>query len=222
VIEIFDEGDTEDGTAYIVMELLHGCSLAHLIAEGPMDACRALPIMIQIARGIARAHDLGVVHRDLKPENIYVSSREDGSDLTKLLDFGIARSRTDSRLTNAGELFGTPQYMAPERVSSGDAGPNVDLYALGVIFFEMMTAELPFDAPDITTFLIKHLKEPPARPRSKNPDIPEPLEALILQLLEKEPKRRPVDAHRVETDLCGLAVELGVPRGLSARALPPS
>ena len=94
--------------------------------------------MIQIARGIARAHDFEVIHRDLKPENIFVCRRDDGTDLVKLLDFGIARSRSDSRLTGAGELFGTPQYMAPERITSGDAGPSVDLYALGVIFFEMV------------------------------------------------------------------------------------
>ncbi len=130
IIEIFDQGDTDDGTAYIVMELLRGASLYDIVAGGAMSVERALPLMIQMSRGIARAHDLGVVHRDLKPENTFVVHREDGSDLVKLLDFGIARSRTDSRLTNAGELFGTPQYIAPERVTSGDAGPSVDLYAL--------------------------------------------------------------------------------------------
>ena len=129
----------------------------------------------------------------------------------KLLDFGIARSRTDSRLTNAGELFGTPQYMAPERVSSGDAGPNVDLYSLGVMYFEMATGALPFDAPDTATFLIKHLKEPPKRPREVNPEVPPALEELVLQLLEKDPRARPVDAHRVEHDLVAIANALHIP-----------
>jgi eukaryotic-like serine/threonine-protein kinase len=211
VIEIFDQGETADGTPYIVMELLTGKMLAEIIEKsGRLAMQRAIPVMIQISRGIARAHDLGVVHRDLKPENIFVSARPDGSDLVKILDFGIARSRGDSRLTNAGELFGTPQYLAPERIVGGETGPSVDLYALGVIFFEMTTGRLPFEASDPTTFLIKHMKERPPRPRSIEPRIPEKLEALILSLLEKDPKARPVDAHRIEQDLVVLAQSLGI------------
>jgi serine/threonine-protein kinase len=209
VIEIYDQGETEDGTPFIVMELLEGETLSTLVDAGPIQALRAVPIMIQIARGIARAHDLGVVHRDLKPDNIFVCRRPDGGDLVKILDFGIARSRTDTRLTSAGELFGTPQYMAPERVMSGEAGPSVDLYAAGVIFFEMATARLPFEANDPPTFLIKHMKEPPPAPHTYNPRIHQRLEALILQLLEKDPRARPVDAHRVEKDLLALARILG-------------
>lgn len=209
VIEIFDQGETEDGTAYIVMELLEGQTLSALIDQEPLSALRGIPIMIQIARGIARAHDLGVVHRDLKPDNVFICSREDGSDLVKILDFGIARSRKDPRLTTAGELFGTPQYMAPERVGNGDTGPSVDLYALGVIFFEMTTGRLPFEASDPATFLVKHMKDLPPSPRSLNRRIPEAMEALILQLLEKDPRLRPVDAHRVEQDLVSLGHSLG-------------
>ena len=222
IIEIFDQGDTEDGTAFIVMELLRGASLAELLYEGALEMRRAIPIMIQMCRGIARAHDLGVIHRDLKPENIFVCQREDGTDLVKLLDFGIARSRTDSRLTNAGELFGTPQYMAPERVQSGDVGPGVDLYALGVIFFEISTGTLPFEATDVTSFLVKHLKEAPRSPRSINPMLPPELDELVLKLLRKDPKERPVDAHRVESDLRSLATRLGIPLPLEAEDDPAS
>jgi serine/threonine-protein kinase len=214
VIEIFDQGEMEDSTPYIVMELLDGLTLVVLTDAGAVPLARAVPIMIQIARGIARAHDLGVVHRDLKPENVFVCHREAGGDLVKILDFGIARSRSDTRLTNMGELFGTPQYMAPERIATGDAGPSVDLYALGVIFFEMATGSLPFNASEPATFLIKHMKDPPPRPRTLAPKTPESLEALILQLLEKDPRARPVDAHRVEQDLVAIARELGV-------AVPP-
>lgn len=211
VIEIFDQGETPDGTPYIVMELLSGKTLAEIIEQsGKLSMQRAIPAMIQVARGIARAHDLGVVHRDLKPENIFMTTRPDGSDLVKLLDFGIARTRGDSRLTNAGELFGTPQYLAPERIVGGEAGPSVDLYALGVIFFEMTTGKLPFEASDPTTFLVKHMKERPPKPRSIEPRIPEKLEALVMALLEKDPKARPVDAHRIEQDLTVLAQSLGI------------
>ncbi|MGH7297202.1 MAG: protein kinase domain-containing protein, partial [Polyangiaceae bacterium] len=212
VIEIFDQGETPEGTTYIVMELLDGKTLADLTEAGAVPLPRALPIMIQIARGIARAHDLGVVHRDLKPENIFIVRRQiDGTDIVKILDFGIAKSRGDSRLTNAGELFGTPQYLAPERITGGEAGPSVDLYALGVIFFEMATGKLPFEANDPTTFLIKHMKEKPPPPRALDPRLPEKLDTLIVQLLEKDPKARPVDAHRIEQELVVLARSLGIP-----------
>jgi serine/threonine-protein kinase len=209
IIEIFDQGETEDQTAYIVMEYLHGNALADLVARGPLPTRRALGLMIQIARGIARAHDFEVIHRDMKPENVFVCTREDGGDLVKLLDFGIARSRSDSRLTGAGELFGTPQYMAPERITGGEAGPGVDLYALGVIFFEMVTGRLPFDASDIPTYFVKHIKEPAPSPRKFNTSIPEALDALILSLLAKEAKLRPVDAHRVGKDLLAIARQTG-------------
>jgi serine/threonine-protein kinase len=209
VIEVFDQGETEDGTPYIVMELLEGRTLSAVIDDGPVPTLRAIPIMIQIARGMARAHDLGVVHRDLKPDNVFVSQRPDGSDLVKILDFGIARSRSDSRLTSAGELFGTPQYMAPERVTSGETGPSVDLYAAGIIFFEMVTARLPFEANDPPTFLVKHIKEAPPAPRSLNPHVDERIERLILQLLEKDPRARPVDAHRMAHDLVALGRAVG-------------
>ncbi len=210
VIEIFDQGETSDGTPFFVMELLEGATLAELISRGAPPVPRSLAILIQLARGIARAHDLGVVHRDLKPENIFVCRRSDGTDLVKILDFGIARSRTDARITNAGELFGTPQYMAPERVTDGEAGPSVDLYALGVIFFETATGALPFNAGDATTLLIKQVTERPPRPRDVAPTVPEELERIILGLLEKDPRSRPVDAHRVVHDLVAAASRLGV------------
>jgi hypothetical protein len=222
VIEIFDQGEMEDGVPYIVMDLLDGTTLSTLVDAGPIPTVRSLPIMIQIARGIARAHDLGVVHRDLKPDNIFICPRPDRGDLVKILDFGIARSRADTRLTNAGELFGTPQYIAPERIMSGETGPSVDLYAFGVIFFEMATGQLPFNAPDPATFLIRHMKDVPPSPRTLEARVPEPLAALILQLLEKDPRARPVDAHRVEHDLVELARALHAPVPPEPEADPSS
>jgi serine/threonine protein kinase len=205
VIEIFDQGETEDGKDYIVMELLSGSTLTALVERGPIPPARAVPLMIQISRGIARAHDLGVVHRDLKPDNIFVCPRPDRTDLVKILDFGIARSKSDTRLTGAGELFGTPQYLAPERIMQGETGPSVDLYALGVIFFEMVTSRLPLEAGDTTAYLVRHMKDRPPPPRSLVPTLPEALDTLIQQLLEKDPRARPVDAHRIEKDLVDIA-----------------
>jgi len=211
IIEIFDQGELPDGSLYLVMELLQGETLADVVTRGPLQIERALPIAIQITRALARAHDLEVIHRDLKPENIFLARDEDGRDHVKLLDFGIARSMQDARLTGAGEVFGTPQYMAPERITSIDSGPAADLYALGVILYEMLCGQLPFDAKDIATFFIKHLKEAPPPLRSKGADVPEALERLVMDLMEKDPKDRPVDAHRAHADLLALAGMLGVP-----------
>ncbi|HEY4104996.1 MAG TPA: protein kinase, partial [Polyangiaceae bacterium] len=210
IIEIFDQGETPDGYVYLVMELLRGETLADVLEHGKVPLDRGLPIMIQIARALARAHDLEVIHRDLKPENIFLARGPNGTDQVKLLDFGIARSMQDSRLTGAGEVFGTPQYMAPERITSIEAGPAADLYSLGVIIYEMVTGTFPFDATDITTYFIKHLKEEPASPKKHDPSIPDPLERLVMECLAKDAKDRPVDAHRVNNDLMSIAGAIGL------------
>jgi serine/threonine-protein kinase len=211
IIEIFDEGETEDGTPYMVMELLCGEALGQTLTRGAIEVKRALPIMVQVARALARAHDFEVIHRDLKPDNIFLCQKEDGTDLVKLLDFGIARTMRDARLTGAGEVFGTAPYMAPERITSIDAGAPSDLYAIGVIFYEMLSGELPFTAPDIPTFFYKHMKEPVPKVRAKVPAVPAALEALIESLMAKEPGQRPVDAHRVHNDLVAICGQIHVP-----------
>jgi serine/threonine-protein kinase len=116
----------------------------------------------------------------------------------------------DSRLTGAGEVFGTPQYMAPERITSIEAGPSADLYSLGVIIYEMVTGTFPFDATDITSYFIKHLKEEPVSPKKHDPSIPSELERLVMECLAKDAKDRPVDAHRVNSDLMAIAGAIGL------------
>ena len=233
VIEILEEGDLDDGVPYLVMEYLHGATLEVVLkrAKGPLPIERAVDLMLQLAAGLARAHDFQVLHRDLKPENLYVCPLPDGSELLKILDFGIARCLLDSRLTGTGEIFGTPQYMAPERITSTEAGIPADLYALGCIMFRCVTGQLPFSAKDVTSFLIQHLREAPPAPRSLNPAIPADLEALILQCLEKDPARRPVDAHAIERALVLLGTRHPRARRASggfiaptppARSLPPT
>src|SRR6478735_2911752 len=180
-------------------------NIIEILDHGKVPLERGLPIMIQIARALARAHDLEVIHRDLKPENVFLARLANGAEQVKLLDFGIARSMQDSRLTGAGEVFGTPQYMAPERITSTEAGPAADLYSLGVIIYEMITGRFPFDASDVTTYFIKHLKEAPASPKKYDPSIPVELERLVLECLAKDAKDRPVDAHRVNSDLMNIA-----------------
>jgi serine/threonine-protein kinase len=206
IIEIYDQGDTEDGVPFLVMELLHGKSLADEMEHGKIPLERMLKISIDMTRALARAHDFEVIHRDLKPENVFVLA----GDRVKLLDFGIARCAQDARLTNLGEVFGTPQYMAPERGQSIDAGPPADLYALGILFFEMLTARLPFEAKDPAGWLMKHLKEPPPHLKEFASDVPDALDKLIFDLMAKDPAARPVDAHRVLQVLLQIAHKVGV------------
>ncbi len=206
IVSIFDNGETEDGAAYLVMELLEGHALADIIAQGPMPPRQVAAIGLQIARGLARAHDFDVIHRDLKPENIFIQNGN--PPIAKILDFGIARSMHDARLTSAGEIFGTPQYMAPERVTSIDAGHESDLYALGIILFEMVTGTLPFHSEEITGYFIAHLQQEPPRPSAMAPSCPPELEQLILSLMAKQPEGRPVDAHRVMEVLKPMAPDL--------------
>lgn len=211
IVEISDYGEADDGTPYLVMELLEGSSLDKLIEAGPMPFGTVAVIGAQIARGLARAHDFQVIHRDLKPENIFIAKSPDGRPIPKILDFGIARSLHDQRMTSAGQIFGTPQYMAPERVTSIDAGPAADLYAVGVILYQMVTGQLPFNSSDITGFLIAHMQDAVPRPSERVPTIPRRLEELILRLLAKKPEERPVDAHQVERELLALAPQEQIP-----------
>lgn len=219
IIEIFDYGVSDDGTHYLVMEYLAGESLESLIESGPIPLYRALDLMLQVLDGLARAHDFEVVHRDLKPDNLFIVHKEDGGDHVKILDFGIARSMHDQRLTSQGEVFGTPQYMAPERITSIDAGAPADLYAIGVILYQLVANVLPFDANDISGFLLKHLREIPVPPSKHNPQLPPALDQLILRLLEKDPAKRPVDAHAVIKELTAIASNVAKP--ITQKKPPP-
>lgn len=207
IIEVHDMGETEDGTAFLVMDLLQGQSLAHVISQGRMPVARTLKLTAQMLRGLRRAHDFLVIHRDLKPENVFVLK----GDHIKLLDFGIARSMHDSRLTSVGEIFGTPEYMAPEQGASTDVGPAADIYSLGVMLFEMLTGELPFDAPNAPTLLVKHMTEPVPHARDRAKDLPATLDDLIFEMMQKSPADRPVDAQSVLGRITKIAEELGVP-----------
>ena len=192
IIEIFDQGDTDDGTSLHRDGAPRG-RVARTDARraGRLDVERALPIMIQIARALARAHDFEVIHRDLKPENIFLCRRGDGTDLVKLLDFGIARSMQDARLTGQGEVFGTPQYMAPERITSIDAGALVRSLRARRHLLRDAHRPAAVRRPRHPHLLLE-APEGAALRRSDScaPDAPARLEELILSLMAKDPGAR--------------------------------
>lgn len=201
IVDIHDVGETEDGELYLVMEYLIGDSLSSQIAKGPMPIARAVDILEQMTAALARAHDLGVVHRDLKSDNIMVTARGGRKDFVKILDFGLAALTRDPRLAPKGAVFGTPEYMSPEQARGEDAISSSDLYALGVLFFEMLTGRLPFRSGDRDELLDMQRTATPPKPSKYRPDIPEHAEKIILKLLEKKPEDRFRDGHHLKEEL---------------------
>jgi serine/threonine-protein kinase len=198
IVDIMDCVEGSDHPPYLVMELLRGQSLTRLIRDNaPMTPGAVVSIGRQICDATATVHNIGIVHRDLKPDNIFVSVEPGGIYRVKLLDFGIAKFMAggDSFLkTMTGQLIGTPEYMAPEQIEGGDMDHRLDIYALGVILYEMLTGRLPFSSSKIGQLLYDHLNTIPAPPSSKLPPgagpIPQGLEDAILACLAKDVDRR--------------------------------
>jgi len=205
IIDVFDFGHTPDGSAYFVMEALDGESLARLLRrEGALPLQRALPILNQICRALGAAHQRGIVHRDLKPENVFVVRRDDGADFVKVLDFGISKSAISSdgkRLTRAGSIIGTPEYMSPEQAAATSVDHRSDIYAFGVLAYEMVTGRLPFQGETPLATLLKHQSEAPLSPRRLRSDLPLEVETLILRALVKKPEGRQQSMAEVAADL---------------------
>jgi hypothetical protein len=213
IVDIYDFGDSPDGLYYLVMEYLEGEPLSHVINRGPMPLPRALDILEQTCAALARAHDLGVVHRDIKSDNVFLIERGGRQDFVKVFDFGLASLSKDPRLAPEGAVFGTPEYMSPEQTRGEDATPASDLYAIGVLFFEMLTSRLPFVTHDRQDLLEMHRSSQAPSPRDYEPDIPVEVERMILKLLEKDPRRRYRDAHHLHEEI--KQIQRRAPRKLS-------
>lgn len=203
VVRLYDIGSWR-GCRYISMELLKGQDLRARMAS-PLAYADALDYLVQICGGLQAAHAAGVVHRDLKPENCFVT---DGG-LVKVMDFGIAKVQNAPGLTTTGIIAGTPAYISPEQVSSfSEVGPAADLYALGVIAYEIFTGRLPFSHDEPLRLLMMHVNDQPAPPRSVNPAIPVALERIIRRLLEKSPARRFASASELAAALAAVRGQL--------------
>ena len=211
IVEVFDFGHTPEGEAYFVMEALDGESLARILhRDGPMPVARALPIFLQICRALGAAHQRGIVHRDLKPENVFVLRRTDGTDFVKVLDFGIAKgpgAPDAKRLTRAGSIIGTPEYMSPEQASATSVDQRSDVYAFGVLAYETLTGRLPFDGETPLATLMKHQSDAPLPPRRLRPELPAEVEELVLRALVKRPEGRQQSMQEVVNELARIASE---------------
>jgi tRNA A-37 threonylcarbamoyl transferase component Bud32 len=194
IIQIHDFGVTPEGDHFFIMEYLEGKTLASVLSqEAALGVVRALHIGAQIASALAAAHAAGIVHRDLKPDNIMLMGRLGEPEFVKVLDFGLAKvfSAATAVKTAAGVLLGTPQYMSPEACESkGDVDHRTDIYALGVLLFQMTTGVLPFDGESMGEVLVKQVTVLPPAPRGLNPAIPPSVEQILLRCLAK-----PLDAR---------------------------
>ncbi|MCX5746017.1 MAG: serine/threonine protein kinase [Proteobacteria bacterium] len=197
IIDIMDIGIAADGRSFVVMELLEGSSLGDVIkASGPMPAWRAVHIMRQTLRAVSAAHAKGIIHRDLKPDNIFLVNQDDHHDFVKLLDFGISKmvdqaaEIASTRLTTTGMVMGTPLYMAPEQAMGAVTDGLADMYALGVILYEMLAGKPPLDGNTYAVLIAKLLTVDPPLLSEVRPGLPANLVAATHRALEKEPQNR--------------------------------
>ncbi len=207
-VTTYDFDETPDGILYLAMELLRGQSLHQVQkANGPLGTPRVLKIMDQVAASLAEAHANGIVHRDMKPENVFIETR-DGEDHVKVLDFGIAKVITDERsapaLTAVGQTLGTLEFMSPEQLRGQKLDGRSDLYALGMMAYEMLTGSLPFASAkspiDIINFHMRQEPPPPSRLNEKAA-IPPLVDAIIVKMVAKERDRRFADAAALRKEI---------------------
>jgi serine/threonine-protein kinase len=222
-ISILDFGQVDDGALFIAMEFVPGQDLHTVLSkDGPLPEARIVRVISQVLSALSDAHRAGVIHRDLKPENIMVEQRRTDSDFVKVLDFGIAKIQDSSgddgpALTRTGFVCGTPEYMSPEQARGSPLDHRSDLYAVGVILYQLVTGRLPFESDSAVGFATKHLTEEPVPPSRRRPDlrISPAMERVIMRALAKNPDDRPADAEAFKAELLAVVEK-------DRRAPPPA
>jgi serine/threonine-protein kinase len=212
-VELYDFGETEDGTMYFVMELLEGMDLETLVQrEGPLPQERVIHILRQVCDSLEEAHASGLIHRDIKPANIHVGRVGLKHDFVKVLDFGLVKSvlpaGEDSMATAAGLTPGTPAYLAPEMALGEPCDGRADLYALGCVAYFLLTGQLVFQAANGLQMISKHIHETPVPPsRRTETEVSPELDRIVLACLAKRPDQRPVSATELDRMLASIEIE---------------
>ncbi|HUF59154.1 MAG TPA: Stk1 family PASTA domain-containing Ser/Thr kinase [Actinomycetota bacterium] len=218
IVNVYDWGAV-DGVYYMVMEYVRGPSVRHLLNEqGRMEPAQAAEILRQTLLALGHAHHEGFVHRDMKPENLLVTQE----GVVKVADFGLARAYADGRVTQAGAVTGTVQYLAPEQIRGEPADPRSDLYSLGIVAYELLTGQLPFTGETAMAVAYKHLSDRVPAPSSLLPDLPEELDGFVAAATDRDRELRPESADVMRMDLDAIAHQLPAARKLSSlvRELP--
>jgi eukaryotic-like serine/threonine-protein kinase len=221
VVHVYDVGTLPDGAPYMVMELLSGMDLGRqLTGSGPLTIERSIDYVLQACEALAEAHVAGIVHRDIKPDNLFVASTTGGKSILKILDFGISKmsakrsTGADQRdITDAGDKFGTPVYMSPEQLlASGEVDARADVWAMGVVFFELLTGQLPFDGESLPELCTAILNKPPASILKLRSSLPPLLQTVIERCLEKDPANRYQNVAELAQDLMPFVQQTGQDR----------
>jgi serine/threonine-protein kinase len=217
LVNVIDAGATT-AQRYMVLDLVRGPSLAAIITHSLLSPARVIGLTKQVLAGLAHAHDAGLVHRDLKPENVLVERDNFGAEVPRIVDFGIAVLRDQARLTSAGTILGTPAYMAPEQARGGAPDPRSDLFALGVIVYEMLAGKQPFDGSSVEIVLANMSLDPPRILDRARVDVDPLLEAFARKLMARELRDRFASARAalsvlelIERDRDAASELLGVP-----------
>jgi serine/threonine protein kinase len=221
VVHVYDVGTLPDGAPYMVMELLSGTDLGkQLTTTGPLTTERAIDYVLQACEALAEAHAVGIVHRDIKPDNLFLATSTGGKNVLKILDFGISKmsskraSASDSRdLTEAGDKFGTPVYMSPEQLlATGNVDARADVWAIGVVFFELLSGQLPFDGDSLPELCTAILNKPPTSIVSLRSNLPPLLQSVIERCLEKDPANRFQNVAELAQELSPFVQQTGQER----------
>jgi serine/threonine-protein kinase len=220
VARVHDVGQLESGDLYLVMERLEGVALdVHIRAHGPLRQAAAVNFILQACEGLSEAHAAGIVHRDIKPENLFIARRSDGKSKLKILDFGISKQTSGdapSSLTNSERSLGSPWYMSPEQmIDTSSVDHRADIWSLGVVLFELLTATRPFEGSSIPEICAGVLTAPAPRLRERRPEIDPALEAIVLRCLAKNPDERHASVLSLSADLEPFAS----PRDAAAEAI---
>ena len=225
VCAIYDFGETPDGLIYLAMEFVEGEPLTDLLSrDRALPTARAATIFLQVADALQAAHDLGIVHRDLKPDNIMLTRARDGSDLVKVVDFGIAKAvggDDSQKVTKTGLVVGTPEFMSPEQLSGDPLDGRSDVYSLALVLFKMLTGKLPFEGSTVQDTMVKRLTDDPASLAEARPDLR--FSAGLQATLDSALARRPVDRYQSAAKFADdVAALLGAPRGGRTPSMPPT
>jgi serine/threonine protein kinase len=227
-VKVYDSGRDTDGSLFIAMEYIEGKSLRAMMTSGPLPGPRALAIAVQVAASLADAHAHSIVHRDLKPDNVMLQDKGRQRDVVRVLDFGIAKLRDDSRatqqMTQAGDMLGTPQYMAPEQIRGESIDGRTDIYALGCMLYEMVTGRLPFEGTSVMAILSKHLTDQVVPPSQRRPDLglPGMIDQVVLAGMAKDPVARPLTMDRYGEMIAGVLAAIDSNRSAGFVSQPPT
>lgn len=230
-VRVMDVAKLEDGSPYMVMELLRGSDLHSVLDAGPLPLDEAIEYVLQAAEALAEAHGLGIVHRDLKPSNLFLAQRPDGSHLVKVLDFGISKiaveeAGPDASVTATNSFLGSPRYMSPEQIRSAkNVDRRADIWSLGVVLYELTTGKHPFEAETVAEVIGLVLHQSPAPPSAHRPEIPAELDAVIARCLEKDRELRFPDLGAFAEALGALGpprARLSMERVVRMASLPPA